>query len=284
MPILFRTHDYLFHEMMINRYTGFISPRSSPKFEFEVDLVTPSAEMESEEDAHVEMQDGLWHLRRGDFRASWDPRAGRGHIRQTANPYSTDSVLRIVHTLILATEGGFLLHAASAIRDGRAFLFSGVSGAGKTTIGELLARELSWKFLEGDDLHPQANINKMRSGKPLTDKDRQPWLETLRDLIKRSLAAKENAVLACSALKKKYRDLLRVNADVKFVFLRASRERIAEQLKHRRGHFFDPKLLESQFADLEEPESADDSITVELSETPAGSVKKIEASLRKASS
>ena len=160
----------------------------------------------------------------------------------------------------------------------------GVAGAGKTTIGELLARELGWKFLEGDDLHPQANINKMRSGKPLTDKDRQPWLETLRDLIKRSLAAKENAVLACSALKKKYRDLLRVNADVKFVFLRASRERIAEQLKHRRGHFFDPKLLESQFADLEEPESADDSITVELSETPAGSVKKIEASLRKASS
>ena len=160
----------------------------------------------------------------------------------------------------------------------------GVAGAGKTTIGELLARELSWKFLEGDDLHPQANINKMRSGKPLTDKDRQPWLETLRDLIKRSLAAKENAVLACSALKKKYRALLRVNADVKFVFLRASRERIAEQLKHRRGHFFDPKLLESQLADLEEPESADDSITVELSETPAGSVKKIEASLRKASS
>ena len=124
----------------------------------------------------------------------------------------------------------------------------------------------------------------MRNGEPLTDEDREPWLETLRDLIKRSLAAKENAVLACSELKKKYRALLRVNADVKFVFLRASRERIAEQLKHRRGHFFDPKLLESQFADLEEPESADDSITVELSETPAGSVKKIEASLRKASS
>jgi len=134
MPILFRTHDSLFHEMMINRYTGFISPRSSPKFEFEVELVTPSAEMESEEDAHVEMQDGLWHLRRGDFRASWDPRAGRGHIRQSANPYSTDSVLRIVHTLILATEGGFLLHA---VRDDRAFLFSGVSGAGKTTISRL---------------------------------------------------------------------------------------------------------------------------------------------------
>ena len=160
----------------------------------------------------------------------------------------------------------------------------GVAGAGKTTIGQLLAKELGWKFLEGDDFHPQANIDKMRNGESLTDKDRQPWLESLRDMIKRSLAAKKNAVLACSALKKKYRALLRVNADVRFVFLRASRERIAEQLKHRRGHFFDPKLLESQFADLEEPESADDSITIELSETPAGSVEKIKASLRKASS
>src|SRR5437660_1200712 len=97
----------------------------------------------------------------------------------------------------------------------------GVAGAGKTTIGQLLAKELGWKFLEGDDFHPQANIDKMRSGEPLTDEDREPWLERLRDLIKRSLAANENAVLACSALKKKYRDLLRVNADVKFVFLRA---------------------------------------------------------------
>ncbi len=76
-------------------------------------------------------------MRRGDFRAHWDPSAGRGHIRQSANPYSIDSVLRIVHTLILAREGGFLLHSAGAIRNGRAFLFSGVSGAGKTTISRL---------------------------------------------------------------------------------------------------------------------------------------------------
>jgi hypothetical protein len=84
------------------------------------------------------MRDGKWHLRRGDFRAQWDPHAGRGSIRQSANPYSIDSVLRIVHTLVLAREGGFLLHAASAIRNGRAFLFSGVSGAGKTTISRLV--------------------------------------------------------------------------------------------------------------------------------------------------
>jgi len=129
MPILFRTHDSSFREMMIDRYGGFIGFLSRPTLEFEVELVTPSGEMESEEDAQVEMRDGLWHFRRGDFRARWDPGAGRGYIRQSANPYSVDSVLRIVHSLILAGNGGFLLHAASAIRDGRAFLFSGISGA-----------------------------------------------------------------------------------------------------------------------------------------------------------
>jgi len=136
-PILFRTHDSSFREMMIDRYGGFIGFLSRPTLEFEVELVTPSGEMESEEDAQVEMRDGLWHFRRGDFRARWDPGAGRGYIRQSANPYSVDSVLRIVHSLILAGNGGFLLHAASAIRDGRAFLFSGISGAGKTTISRL---------------------------------------------------------------------------------------------------------------------------------------------------
>jgi hypothetical protein len=137
MPILFRTRDSSFRELLASRYTGFMSSLPNPKFEFEVELVAPSAEMESEDDAQVQMQDGLWHLRRGDFRAQWDPRDGRGHIRQSSNPYSIDSVLRIVHTLILAREGGFLLHAASAIRDDRAFLFSGISGAGKTTISRL---------------------------------------------------------------------------------------------------------------------------------------------------
>jgi hypothetical protein len=85
----------------------------------------------------VEIRQGTWWLRRGDFRAQWNPYAGRGRIRQSANPYSIDSVLRIVHTLILAQEGGFLLHSAGAIRNRRAFLFSGVSGAGKTTISRL---------------------------------------------------------------------------------------------------------------------------------------------------
>ena len=96
----------------------------------------------------------------------------------------------------------------------------GVSGAGKTTVGKLLARELGWRLIEADDFHPAANIEKMRSGHPLTDDDRWPWLERLRDQIRQSLAAGENAVLACSALKRAYRDRLQASEHVKFVFLR----------------------------------------------------------------
>src|SRR5215470_6057024 len=96
----------------------------------------------------------------------------------------------------------------------------GVSGAGKTTIGRLLAEELGWRFYEADDFHPPANIEKMRSGRPLTDEDRWPWLERLREQITRSLAAKENAVLACSALRRAYRQRLRLSDGVKLVFLR----------------------------------------------------------------
>jgi gluconokinase len=155
----------------------------------------------------------------------------------------------------------------------------GVSGAGKTTVGALLARDLGWKFYEADDFHPAANIDKMRSGRPLTDDDRQPWLKKLRETIKRSLAAHENAVVACSALKKRYRDLLQVSADVKFVFLQGSRARIAEQLKQRRGHFMNPRLLDSQFADLEEPEASEDVLTIELTGEPDKLVEQIREKL-----
>ena len=104
----------------------------------------------------------------------------------------------------------------------------GVSGAGKTTVGELLAQELHWKFYDADDFHSLANIDKMERGIPLTDEDRQPWLKRLRAEIERSLAVHEDAVLACSALKRKYRERLRVNANVKFVFLHGSAARISE--------------------------------------------------------
>ncbi len=159
----------------------------------------------------------------------------------------------------------------------------GVAGAGKTTLGELLAQELHWKFYDADDFHPPLNIEKMEGGEPLTDEDRQPWLETLREAIKRSLASNENAVLACSALKRKYRERLRVNTGVKFVFLHGSRARIAEQLKQRHGHFMSPALLDSQFADLEEPEPSENALTVELGDDAHELVEKIKTSLREQS-
>lgn len=155
----------------------------------------------------------------------------------------------------------------------------GVSGAGKTTVGKLLARELGWRFIEADDFHPAVNIKKMRSGQPLTDEDRRPWLEQLRAQIERTLAAGENAVLACSALKRAYRDRLRVSEGVKFVFLRRDYALIEKQLRSRRGHFMNPELLQSQFDDLQEPRSAENVLTIELGSTPAEIVNEIKAKL-----
>ena len=151
----------------------------------------------------------------------------------------------------------------------------GVSGAGKSTIG--LAQELDWRFYEADDFHPRANIEKMREGVRLTDQDRWPWLESLRELIKRCVAAGENAVLACSALKEAYRRYLQVNAEVKLVFLRGEYALIAEQLRRRRGHFMNRALLQSQFADLE-PAEAD--IVIELGRRPRKLMQEIKRKLR----
>jgi gluconokinase len=159
----------------------------------------------------------------------------------------------------------------------------GVSGAGKTTVGKLLARELGWRFIEADDFHPAANIEKMRSGHPLTDEDRWPWLERLREQIKQLLTAGENAVLACSALKQAYRDRLRVN-DVKFVFLRGDYALVEKQLRGRHRHFMNPELLQSQFYDLEEPQPDENALTVELGRTPQAIVEEIEAKLHLAGS
>jgi gluconokinase len=155
----------------------------------------------------------------------------------------------------------------------------GVSGAGKTTIGKLLAQELGWRFYEADDFHSRANIEKMRRGVPLTDEDRWPWLESLRQSIERSLEAGENAVLACSALKRAYRERLRVSYEVKFVFLHGDYALIEKQLRQRRGHFMNPELLRSQFADLEEPKSDEDVITIELGRTPEEIVEEIKTKL-----
>jgi hypothetical protein len=137
MAIAVHTEDSVFRRLLENRYAGFIKSSVNPQFEFDIQLFEPEEPTDADEDVQVRLQNGQWLFERGDFRARWDSRAGRGHIRQSRNPYAIDSVLRIVHTLILATQGGFLVHAASVIRDGRAFLFAGVSGAGKTTISRL---------------------------------------------------------------------------------------------------------------------------------------------------
>ena len=155
----------------------------------------------------------------------------------------------------------------------------GVSGAGKTTVGNLLAREVGWHFLEADDFHPAANIEKMRSGHPLTDEDRWPWLDSLRKQIEQLLCARGNAVLACSALKRAYRDRLRVSNEVRFVLLRGDYALVEKQLRSRHRHFINPTLLQSQFDDLEEPRPDEDILTVELRRTPKEIIEEIKAKL-----
>jgi hypothetical protein len=134
--------DPVFLHMLENRYAGFISSRTDADFDFHVDLSEPETP-DPDADVSVTHRAGCWSVERGDFRAEWEPATSRGTIRQSPNPYSIDAVLRILHSLVLAKRGGFLLHAASAIRNGKAFLFAGVSGAGKTTIAGLAPTDAS---------------------------------------------------------------------------------------------------------------------------------------------
>ena len=131
----------------------------------------------------------------------------------------------------------------------------GVSGSGKTTTGQALARRLNFEFIEGDEFHSRANREKMHAGLPLTDTDRKPWLEALRSRMVAMLARKGNAVLTASVLRQSYRDVLAMPG-LKFVYLKVSEPVARERLAKRRGHFFNPALLESQFATLEEPRDA----------------------------
>jgi hypothetical protein len=139
IPILLQSSDPDFCQLLEKRYTGFLNPFSEPAYRFDIQLAPAGGP--SDEDAQVSRQGSLWHFRRGDFHATWDARAGRGWIQQCPNPYSIDTVLRITHSLVLAEEGGFLVHAASAIRNRAAYLFAGVSGAGKTTMARLAPRD-----------------------------------------------------------------------------------------------------------------------------------------------
>lgn len=133
----------------------------------------------------------------------------------------------------------------------------GVSGAGKTAVGERLAERLRWAFVDADDLHPASNVRKMTAGVPLSDEDRLPWLRTVRQAMDEHAAAGRPAVVACSALKSEYRELLSsALADARLVYLRATPEVLERRLAERQGHFFDPTLLASQLETLEEPEEA----------------------------
>jgi len=152
----------------------------------------------------------------------------------------------------------------------------GPAGSGKTTIGELLVAQLGWEFSDGDSFHSPANIEKMSHGVPLTDADRLPWLNSIRDAISQWLAQHKNVVLACSALKRSYREILQVSPDVKLVYLKGSFELLRQRLHARKGHYATEQLLTSQFADLEEPT---DALIVDVAPSPQEIVAQIRAQL-----
>jgi gluconokinase len=155
----------------------------------------------------------------------------------------------------------------------------GVSGSGKTTVGRLLAAELGWSFLEGDDLHPRANVEKMAAGLPLDDGDRLPWLQALREVIDRCLASGEGAVLTCSALRRSYRQILGTDRpEVALVHLRGTFEQIDGRLAARQGHFMPRSLLASQLAALEAP-TEEEALVVQVDREPAEIVRDIRVRL-----
>ncbi|HVH59672.1 MAG TPA: gluconokinase [Candidatus Sulfotelmatobacter sp.] len=158
-------------------------------------------------------------------------------------------------------------------------LLMGPAGSGKTTVGILLAKQLSWEFADGDDFHSPANKQKMSRGVGLTDEDRVPWLQSIRDAMDQWLAERRSVVLACSALKRSYRERLGVDSDakdIKLVYLKGSYDLLLERLRDRKGHYAREQLLASQLVDLEEPT---DSITVEVSRSPEQIVVEIRKQL-----
>ena len=152
----------------------------------------------------------------------------------------------------------------------------GVSGSGKTTVGMLLAAHLECKFADADDYHPSANVAKMCAGTPLNDADRAPWLDVLRELIRKHLKANQNLVLACSALKAAYREHLGSSDDVKVIYLKGDYDLFAERLRNRIGHYMPPRLLDSQFDTLEEPH---DALIVDATKSPEAIVAQIKDAL-----
>lgn len=152
-------------------------------------------------------------------------------------------------------------------------IFMGVAGCGKTTLGKITAEALGVPFYEGDEFHPQENVEKMSQGIPLTDEDRSGWLETLAELIRTHLEQGDSGILTCSALKEKYRQRLRVDKDlVHFIFLKGSYEVIQDRMSGRTGHYMPVELLKSQFDALEEPE---DAFVVDIEQSPEEAMEDI---------
>jgi gluconokinase len=148
------------------------------------------------------------------------------------------------------------------------FLLMGVSGSGKSTVGALLAGKLDWPYADADSFHSAENVAKMAAGHPLTDDDRAPWLRSIRAWIDERVNKGEPGVVSCSALKRKYRDVLR-RPEVTVVYLRGTRAQLESRLAARHGHFFKPEMLDSQFAALEEPSADEHVIAVSIGGTPA---------------
>ncbi len=160
MAITVHTESEEFLQVLLNRYTGFVNPAAEPVFNLDVEIVSPGmlpGAVDPDQDLDVSVHEGQWVLQRGDFLATLDLGLHRGQITQSLSPYAIDAAFRVLHSLVLAKQGGLLVHAASAVRNGRAFLFAGVSGAGKTTISRLappdvtlLTDEISYLRREGD--------------------------------------------------------------------------------------------------------------------------------------
>lgn len=154
----------------------------------------------------------------------------------------------------------------------------GVSGCGKTTVGQMLADRLGWPFFDGDAFHPPTNIDKMSRGIPLNDDDRSGWLAAIADRMRELIATGQSGVFACSALKQKYRDQLQVSDQVTFVYLRGSYDLIWSRMQRRAGHYMKPNMLTSQFEALEEPR---DALTLDIDQPPAALVDRIERAVTK---
>jgi gluconokinase len=152
----------------------------------------------------------------------------------------------------------------------------GPAGSGKTTVGELLASQLGWEFADGDSFHSPANIEKMSHGAPLDDTGRIPWLDAIHEAMEQWSARRRNVVLACSALKKSYRERLLINCGMRVVYLKGPYDLLRERLHARKGHYATEQILTSQFADLEEPA---DAITIDVNRSPEEIVLEIRKQL-----